>query len=316
MALVSSLLRDDFRAEGGVSSGRFVYGAACAVDVRNIAKGDSTRPSFSYAEQICYILKGRVRVFVLDFDDAAHGQELEEGAFFRIPQQVIFWIRSLGPEAAKVAAFSAFSGLRVGHPGPEGNHILAASWERPEQILTGEATLYPVSPDRYPAIANEESALRRGLHGLARDADNVPVAELTFTKRKVFGRGATLMMTTRSGVYHSKPHIHAAEQINLVSRGEIRGFRVGPDGKNGDAVIGETGDVTRTPIMAPHWAWGLGGECDMIEFHVPGVRVYHSVSLISGNDRFESEHGAVRNIFLDPDFVDADKIESGELTRG
>ena len=71
----------------------------------------------------------------------------------------------------------------------------------------------------------------------------------SFTTSLVHGTSASLMVARRPGGYHSRPHTHACEQLNLLQCGELhvfcdeRAFRLLP------------GDVLRIPAGAVHWSW-------------------------------------------------------------
>lgn len=86
--------------------------------------------------------------------------------------------------------------------------------------------------------------------------------------KQVFGTRISLMMASRSSGYHSVPHSHDCEQLNLVVDGEIsifiesRGFHLRP------------GDVLRIPPSAIHWAWNRhASDCVLFEAHAPGLEI-------------------------------------------
>lgn len=137
----------------------------------------------------------------------------------------------------------------------------------------------------------------------------VPKAMLkagSITAQVAHGKDCSIILATRSPGYHSKPHRHAAEQINYVISGqawlfvEDQGFFGGP------------GSVSRVPVGAMHWAWVLGDEpLTVIEIHTPpltGDPPVHAgrISLCTHAD----EEAAVQHIHTEwPDGFDPSDIE-------
>jgi len=82
----------------------------------------------------------------------------------------------------------------------------------------------------------------------------------------VYGYESNIMVATRAAGYHSRPHIHDAEQINFVTEGEVWVF------VNGKGFLAQTGDFFRIPRNAVHWAWNRSdGPCTVVEVHAPAV---------------------------------------------
>ena len=80
----------------------------------------------------------------------------------------------------------------------------------------------------------------------------------------VYGLDSSMMVATRQPQYHSRPHIHDAEQLNYVLDGELFVF-VGDIG-----FLARKGDVFRIPRNAVHWSWVQGdGPCVLLETHTP-----------------------------------------------
>lgn len=111
------------------------------------------------------------------------------------------------------------------------------------------------------------------LNKLAIAADSWPHVELvpkamlaagSITAQVAHGRDCSIILATRSPGYHSKPHKHAAEQINYVLSGSAWLF-VEDHGFHGGA-----GSVSRIPADAVHWAWVTGNEpLVVLEIHTP-----------------------------------------------
>ena len=84
------------------------------------------------------------------------------------------------------------------------------------------------------------------------------------TAQIAFGRDSSIMIAKREPQYHSRPHSHNSEQLNLVLEGELfvfiedHGFSV------------KKGDVFRVPRNAVHWSRVRGTEpCVLLETHTP-----------------------------------------------
>ena len=103
-------------------------------------------------------------------------------------------------------------------------------------------------------------------------SESVRVQTATFgssslSTQAVFGAQASLMVATRPGGYHSAPHFHDCEQLNLLQAGEIWVF------VEDEAYHLRPGDFLRIPPGAVHWAWNRSTEaCSLIEVHAPGLQ--------------------------------------------
>ncbi len=93
--------------------------------------------------------------------------------------------------------------------------------------------------------------------------DDIPVINITpedpgnvasFVVRMVYGTDTSIMFADRGPGYHTKPHYHDAEQVNIVSSGEMwffveqHGYRC------------RKGDIMRIPRNKIHWAWNRSPE--------------------------------------------------------
>jgi quercetin dioxygenase-like cupin family protein len=80
----------------------------------------------------------------------------------------------------------------------------------------------------------------------------------------VYGTDASMIVATRQPGYHSKPHLHAAEQLNYVLAGELYVFI------DRDGFLVKEGDLFRVPRNAVHWSWVQGTKpCVLLEMHAP-----------------------------------------------
>lgn len=95
----------------------------------------------------------------------------------------------------------------------------------------------------------------------------------SFKTKAVYGNSASLMIATRPAGYHSRPHRHACEQLNLLRAGEVWVFI------EERAFLLKAGDFLRIPAGAVHWAWNKSGApCEMVEVHSPGLQHDPTVS--------------------------------------
>ncbi|WCB96494.1 hypothetical protein DSM104299_05253 [Baekduia alba] len=107
---------------------------------------------------------------------------------------------------------------------------------------------------------------------LYRSAAELPVGTVdmgttAFTTTLVHGHEASLMVAERPGGYHSRPHTHDCEQLNLLQSGELHVYC------DERAYLLHPGDVLRIPAGAIHWSWNRADEpCVLIEVHAPGLQ--------------------------------------------
>lgn len=104
-------------------------------------------------------------------------------------------------------------------------------------------------------------------------AATATVGGTTFTTTAVHGNASSLMLATRPDGYHSDPHWHECEQINLLQSGTLWIF------VEDRAFLLRPGDVLRIPARAVHWAWNRSGSpCTLLEVHSPGMQYDPTVS--------------------------------------
>jgi mannose-6-phosphate isomerase-like protein (cupin superfamily) len=79
-----------------------------------------------------------------------------------------------------------------------------------------------------------------------------------------YGKDASIIVATRRPGYHSKPHLHDAEQLNYVLAGELYVFI------DDSGFLVKQGDLFRVPRNAIHWSWVQGtAPCVLLEVHAP-----------------------------------------------
>src|SRR4051812_48980265 len=94
----------------------------------------------------------------------------------------------------------------------------------------------------------------------------VDMGGTAFTTRVVHGHRASLMVAERPAGYHSRPHSHDCEQLNLLQSGALHVYC------DERAYVLTAGDVLRIPAGAVHWSWNRADEpCVLIEVHAPGL---------------------------------------------
>ncbi len=102
------------------------------------------------------------------------------------------------------------------------------------------------------------------------DAVREEVADMggtSFTTKAVYGNASSLMVATRPPGYHSRPHRHDCEQLNLLQSGELWVFVVDR------AFHLKAGDFLRIPADELHWSWNRSdAPCTLVEVHTPGLQ--------------------------------------------
>jgi quercetin dioxygenase-like cupin family protein len=121
--------------------------------------------------------------------------------------------------------------------------------------------------------------------------------------RMIFGSDTSFMLATRDPGYHTKPHLHDAEQINYIVAGELWIFVE----ENGYRCV--KGDLMRIPRNKVHWAWNRGsGPCVMLESHTPPLigdeQLRRAATPMLGPDEDAELVQGVRNIHVDINGLD------------
>lgn len=120
----------------------------------------------------------------------------------------------------------------------------------------------------------------------------------SFTTTLVYGRLASLMLAERPAGYHSRPHHHDCEQLNVLQAGELHVYC------GGRAFGLSPGDALRIPPNVVHWSWNRADQpCVLIEVHAPGLQDdpqtrSFAVSLFDDGED-EEPAGRPANVFTD-----------------
>lgn len=128
----------------------------------------------------------------------------------------------------------------------------------------------------------------------------------SFFSKMVYGSHSSLMLSTRPAGYHSKPHYHECEQINMVTDGELYFYT------DKQAYRLKKGDIIRVQPNVPHWAYNKGTvPCSQVTVHAPGFQkeTPDAVGLFDEGEKVLFEHEPV-NIYVAPGSVDIQAIES------
>ena len=128
----------------------------------------------------------------------------------------------------------------------------------------------------------------------------VDMGNTKFFTKAVYGNSSSLMIATRPGGYHSRPHQHDSEQLNWLQKGDIWVFI------DDQAFHMKEGDFLRIPADAVHWSWNRSdAPCTVIEVHTPGLHddpIIKSFAVgLFGPDEEPDFSGAPVNIFLGDD---------------
>jgi len=95
-------------------------------------------------------------------------------------------------------------------------------------------------------------------------SDTIKTQYTQMSTRIVYGNESSLMLATRPGGYHSRPHKHDTEQMNYVIDGEIWVF------VEDQFFLVKAGDFYRVPSNAVHWGWITSDKpCTILEVFAP-----------------------------------------------
>ena len=155
---------------------------------------------------------------------------------------------------------------------------------------------------------------------LYRSAADVPVGTVdmkntSFSTSLVYGRSASLMVAERPAGYHSRPHTHPCEQLNLLQAGELHVYC------EERAYVLRPGDVLRIPPDAVHWSWNRAEEpCVLVEIHSPGLQSDPLIADVAvplfAEDEDAEPAGQPVNVFVEMSPEEIARIEALEPERG
>ena len=152
-------------------------------------------------------------------------------------------------------------------------------------------------------------------------SDKLPIGKFdmgntSFDTTLVYGKNFSIMTATRPGGYHSNPHVHDCEQVNIVADGELIIF---VDEKG---YLCKKGDYFRIPANLLHWSWNqTDAPMTLIEVHSPGLQndpkcSEYSQDLFDDGETVEVS-GKPINIFpeMDAELLAKRKIAEAPFTK-
>jgi mannose-6-phosphate isomerase-like protein (cupin superfamily) len=248
---------------------KYVRGYGCSMGVVTRSPGHHSRPHAREGEQLNYVQCGELSIFM-----EGHEYRLAAGDFMNIPSTVAHWTWNRGDVPCVVieshtpahAASDPFGLFAPGEPAPIGTS--SPTFWLSDAYAQGEAEFPPASDDcpwrvRARQVRSNPVNQTGRMHAIARNPDSGKLDTLF-----VYGESANMLVATRGGGYHSKPHVHRSEQLNLVLSGEVSIF------VSGICYRLKPGDFFRVPGMAEHWAWNETTEpCVLAEVHTPVLSV-------------------------------------------
>lgn len=237
-------------------STKLVYGTETAFRYAGRAPGYHSKPHVHDCEQLNYVLEGELSIYMEGME-----YRIGPGDFMNVPANAVHWawnrgetncvmIESHTPVHAPRNAYGLFD---------DGEEVGQIAWSPTiwlsDKYAEGEED-FPLAPENSPWVARSAS-VRPSQHSQMASAGKL---ESLF----VYGETTNLMVATRAGRYHSKPHIHDCEQLNLLLKGQLwifledRGYLLRP------------GDFFRVPRLRSHWAWNdEETDCLLVEVHSP-----------------------------------------------
>ncbi len=308
---------------GGPES-KVVYGDAGSITRAVHPAGYHSQAHVHPGEQLNYIVSGESWAFMVDDSGRNLAFHLEAGDFYRVPAMAVHWSwnRSGGP--CDVIEFH-MPGVQ-GDPAKEEAARGLFAGDAPPPVL-GAGRSHFVAPHRYP-IDDIEAMADKNLSshvGYLKKAAEVPLVTVnrgyavSLQSKVVYGLRGSLMCACRQGGYHSRPHVHDCEQLNVLTRGSLTGYIIDESGQAQSFQI-HAGDFWRIPRMLVHWSWNQSEEeCELIELHTPGMHWDPgfgggAVSLLA-NDEPPTNYPRPRNILVDTSRYPMEEIEAASISN-
>jgi quercetin dioxygenase-like cupin family protein len=242
-------------------TGKLAYSPEISLLIGELPPGFKSRPQVADSEQITYLDKGTLWVFV-----EGKGYQLQAGDFVRIPPMAVHWSWNSAPESAGFYAFNTLPLVGNANVRASAGALLSGDEVIDEKAMPSSTWL----SDRYVREAEAGGLKSEDTGLLIRNRDLPDSVHLTsaytgrLSSKFVYGKRANLMLAKRAGKYHSPPHLHACDQMNYLISGELWIFL------ENEAYHLRPGDFMRVPRMAPHWAFNPSDEdCVLIESHSP-----------------------------------------------
>lgn len=300
-------------AKGNTSSSyglesKVVYGEAASITRAVHPAGYHSQAHVHACEQLNYVVSGESWAFMVDDAGRNLAFHLEAGDFYRVPSMAVHWTWNRSADPIVLIEFHM--------PGVQGDPVnketaLGLFTGVAPSPVPGSGRSHYVAPHRYQ-IAQIEAMADQNLSshvGYLKKSTEVPLVtvnrgySISLQSKVVYGLCGSLMCASRDGGYHSKPHVHDCEQLNVLTRGRLTGYILDEAGEAQSFEI-QAGDFWRIPRMAVHWSWNQSSEeCELIELHTPGMHWDPgfgggAVSLLA-NDETPTTYPRPRNIQVD-----------------
>ncbi len=243
---------------------RMVFGNSVSLAVAECKAGYHPAPQIHASEQINYVAEGELWVYI-----EGTPYVLRQGDAIRVPRMKMHWMWNRSnaactfyescspPLIGDAAVRGSKSGLfDEAQPRPGENYPRVVWLARKYADDAEKANTMPSEGPLLARAASLTTSVHSGAIGAA--------ASGKLTSKCVHGLEHNMTIATRKGGYHSVPHIHDAEQIHFLVKGEIKIFtsEFGYDCKKGDFNI--------TPRNIPHWAHvPTDDENILLQVHAP-----------------------------------------------
>jgi quercetin dioxygenase-like cupin family protein len=227
---------------------RMVFGRSVSLAVAECEPGYHPAPQIHSSEQINYVAEGELCVYVEGIQYL-----LKQGDAIRIPRMKIHWMWNRSER--KCVFYESNSLPLIGNPEVRGSKcglfdesMIAKDDDYPQVVwlarkYADDAEGKNAPPQEGPLLVRA-AELTTSVHSGAIGA----AASGKLTSKCVHGLEHNMTIATRKGGYHSVPHIHDAEQIHFLVKGQIKIYT--PD----DGFDCREGDFNIVARNVPHWA--------------------------------------------------------------
>ena len=263
-----------------------VYGRELSLARSVWQAGCHTRPHADAGDHLIHVLKGELSIFMED-----HEYSLLPGDFLNVPDKAIHWGWNRTSDICVVIDAHC-----PPNP-PSDSHGLLDPLES-QGLVPPSSTVIWLS-DEYAQAENDLPSAQEDSVWLARGnsvGTNVHGVSGTgsLTSQFVYAESLNFMIARRGAGYHSRPHVHDCEQMNLLVEGRLWIF------VEDRAYQLSSGDFFRVPRGARHWAYNDAEDCLLVEAHAPLLdpgSKEHAVALLPKGTSVK----AVCNLFVRED---------------
>lgn len=227
---------------------RMVFGNSVSLAAAECEPGYHPAPQIHASEQINYVADGELWVYLEGVPYL-----LKQGDAIRMPRMKMHWMwnrsskkcvfyeSNCPPLIGDPVVRNSRSGLFDESRAPEGADYPQVVWLAKKYADEAERkTETPMEGPLLVRAADLTTSVHSGAIGAA--------ASGKLTSKCVHGLEHNMTIATRKGGYHSVPHIHDAEQIHFLVKGEIKIYT----SENGFDC--REGDFNIVPRNIPHWA--------------------------------------------------------------